>query len=292
MRSYMICTQKKYEEDFAAPETGVHFHIFTTNFPEYHNHDYWEFCIVTSGKMTNMIEVNSELIAQPMNAQMACLIHPWDKHKIVQASENYQLLNVMITDELFRKCSTLIDSNLYDTVSAVKHPILYEIDKDSLNDFLKTVHTIQSLNNNHYNKSTTLLRLMWFDIFKIIIRNDSHTNADHPEWLNSFILKLRQPENISKPISELCSLTYFSYSHLTRLFKQFMGMTLQQYLHFLRLDYAAMLLKTTDMSILRISSTIGYDSLSHFTRTFKQAFGSTPSLYRKSIYQTLKKGNK
>ena len=91
------------------------------------------------------------------------------------------------------------------------------------------------------------------------------------------------PENLVKPVSELHELTFYSYRHLNRLFKEHMGETLHDHVMSLKMNYGAMLLRTTDMGILEISSACGYDSLSHFIKMFKRHFKMTPKEYRRSF---------
>lgn len=268
-----------YEEDFTYPESGVHFHVYNADFPEMHDHDYWEFFTILSGETKHVGEIN----AQTLVAGTGVLVHPWDKHKFIAAAHNYSQMNVMITDDYFRELLGIIDPKQYELLVSVKHPIYYEIDSSALKELIKTVHALQTIDDKETDKFINLVKCIWLDIIKLIYRSDLHANYDYPEWLNDFIQKMRLPENISKPVSELCSLTYFSYSHLTRLFRQYTGETLSNYLSTLRLNYGAMLLRTTDMSVLSISSSVGYDSLSHFMRMFKKRFNMTPKQYKRSF---------
>ncbi len=274
----------KYKEDFTNPSCGVYFHLYKLDFPDMHTHDYWEFFIILSGKTKHVTESNTQVL----NAGIGCLVHPWDKHRFSGATDDYMQLNVMVTDERFHALLNVIDDTLYNTISSINHPIFYEIPADTLNDIMATIHLIQTTATNDLRKYTGLLNLVWMDLIKVICRNDLHANYDYPEWLNAFIRKIREPENISRPIAELCSLTYFSYSHLTRLFKQYTGQTLNEYLTDLRLNYATMLLRTTDLNVLEISSRAGYDSLSHFIRIFKKRFQVTPKEYRTSFVPSSK----
>ena len=101
--------------------------------------------------------------------------------------------------------------------------------------------------------------------------------------MTNFLRAIESPENLTKPISELHELTFYSYRHLNRLFKEYMGETLHDYVTTLKMNYGATLLRTTDIGILEISSACGYDSLSHFIKMFKRHFKMTPKEYRRSF---------
>lgn len=271
----------KFREDFTFPDTQFHFHLYKSDFPEWHDHDYWEFFIVLSGE----IKQNAENVDAPqmLSEGMGCLVHPWDKHKFVANAHNYQQLNLAITDEHFQKLLTFISPTFYESLLKFNHPIIYEIDRPMLDELMKSVHILQTITDGETDKFIGLSSLIWFSIIKILYENQLYSNQGYPVWLNDFIAKISTAENISKSVAELSSLTYFSYSHLSRLFKQYTGERLVDYHTNLKINHGAMLLRTTDMNVLGISSKIGYDSLSHFIRIFKNRFHMTPKQYRDSF---------
>ncbi|MCD8395526.1 MAG: response regulator [Bacteroidales bacterium] len=70
----------------------------------------------------------------------------------------------------------------------------------------------------------------------------------------------------------------------TRLYsfvKEMTGMTLGTYVRKLRLNRAAHLLLSTDMTIAEVGIAVGMDSNPYFTRAFKEQYGITPSDYIK-----------
>lgn len=73
----------------------------------------------------------------------------------------------------------------------------------------------------------------------------------------------------------------FSYSHLTRLFKQSYGMTPNEYITKIRINKSKQLLIETNIDILGIAHEVGFKSLSTFYKCFKENVGCTPKEYRK-----------
>ncbi len=59
------------------------------------------------------------------------------------------------------------------------------------------------------------------------------------------------------------------------------GMSMGKYIMKLRLDKAAYLLRTTDLSVSEVGYSVGVESQSYFSRSFKEQFGCTPSEYIK-----------
>ena len=86
-------------------------------------------------------------------------------------------------------------------------------------------------------------------------------------------------EEISLEI--LSDVFYVSKFHFHRLFTAFTGLSLQQYIRWLRLKRAAhQLIIRKDQSIINIAINAGFESHEAFSRVFKKACGFTPSQYR------------
>jgi AraC-like DNA-binding protein len=75
---------------------------------------------------------------------------------------------------------------------------------------------------------------------------------------------------------------HLSYSYLSHLFKQATGASLGHMLHEHRMQRAAYLLATSDMSVKEIANAVGYEHTSSFTRAFERRFGRGPRSYRRT----------
>lgn len=269
-------TTVTYQEDFEYPESQMHFHLFCCDYPEWHDHDYWEFFFVIQGKVTHCTHKGPQLLTEGMGY----LIHPWDQHCFTDASDDYSQLNIMISDAYFREMLAFFDESLYQSLISVKEPMFHMVGSSISRELQKTVHAIQITNVSNQTRITALTKLLWLEVLKLIYRKDSLLNPEYPQWLNTFINEIQKPQNICRKSSELAELTNFSYRHLTRLYLQYTGQTLSDYLLATRMNYAAMLLRTTQQDLMQISAAVGYDSLSYFIRKFKEHFKTTPKQYR------------
>ena len=82
-------------------------------------------------------------------------------------------------------------------------------------------------------------------------------------------------------VDHLCLELGMNRTKLYSFIKSTTGMSLGNYIRKIRLDKAAELLRTTDMSISEVGYAVGIESPSYFTRTFKEQFGSSPSEFIK-----------
>lgn len=82
-------------------------------------------------------------------------------------------------------------------------------------------------------------------------------------------------------LSDLARSINLSNSRLGHLFRQQVGLDLETFLVNARLDKAAELLRSTDLSIKEIAVLVGYHFASNLDRAFKQKFAAEPADYRR-----------
>jgi AraC family transcriptional regulator len=82
------------------------------------------------------------------------------------------------------------------------------------------------------------------------------------------------------PLEKLARVAHFSPYHFHRIFKALVGEPVSEYVRRLRLESAAVALKTTQRSVLEIALDAGYGAHEAFTRAFHQLFGVSPSEFR------------
>ncbi len=85
-------------------------------------------------------------------------------------------------------------------------------------------------------------------------------------------------------LESLSDIFYISKFHFHRLFTAFTGLSLQQYIRWLRLKRAAhQLIVEKDQSIINIAFNAGFTSHEAFTRAFKKACGISPNQFRQAV---------
>ena len=79
---------------------------------------------------------------------------------------------------------------------------------------------------------------------------------------------------------ELAKQLHFSRRHLVRILKKHYNMSFREKLLSTRMDYAAFLLRTTDLPVSTIATDVGYGSESAFFKVFRRCHNLTPRQYR------------
>ena len=81
-------------------------------------------------------------------------------------------------------------------------------------------------------------------------------------------------------LEEIADAVGISPGHLSRVFRQDMDMTIQEYIQKFRVERAANLLKYSEASLTEISDYVCFHSQSHFGNAFKRYMQMTPKQYR------------
>lgn len=84
-------------------------------------------------------------------------------------------------------------------------------------------------------------------------------------------------------IDTICEYLNINKSYFCKKFKQETGYTFCSFLNILRVEKSKNLLKNSDMSLLDIAISVGFNSQNYYTVVFKKINGFTPLEYRHSI---------
>jgi two-component system response regulator YesN len=88
-------------------------------------------------------------------------------------------------------------------------------------------------------------------------------------------------------LKQIADELHTNHSYLSTLFKKEMGIGFTDYLSNLRIVKSKNLLSGTNLSIVDISLSSGFESQSYFTKIFKKKNGITPNEYRKASHHSL-----
>ena len=83
-------------------------------------------------------------------------------------------------------------------------------------------------------------------------------------------------------VDELARKFHISPSHIQKAFKGVYGIPVFSYVRVLKMQSAAVKLISTDLSVLDIAGSFGYDNASKFSSAFRDIMGETPLEYRKN----------
>lgn len=86
-------------------------------------------------------------------------------------------------------------------------------------------------------------------------------------------------------LETLAGLTYCTSSHIARVFKKHVGMSIISYMHKVRIEKSVKLLEDQRLSVKEAAEAVGYQNLNHFYKYFRQYMETTPASYIKQRRQ-------
>ncbi|MDF2803664.1 MAG: transcriptional regulator, AraC family [Anaerocolumna sp.] len=133
-----------------------------------------------------------------------------------------------------------------------------------------------------------LLRVYLIELFILIFRKLKNTSksensniAHHSKLIEQSIVYLKNNYAGSTKLNDIASHAFLSPTYFCRIFKEYTGTTVSEYIQRLRIDEACNLLTNTDNKIILIAQMVGYKDLKHFNEIFKKITGMTPSGYKR-----------
>ncbi len=236
-----------------------------------HYHSFFEFSFAVDGEALHL--VNGEPLH--FSAGDICLLTPAVLHQFIpiKGAKPLTMYNLSFSPEPIRP-------EFWSHVPAHALPITSHIEG---NTFTSVCHAFESM------KARASKEKLPFDIvtqtaIEWTILNIMETTP-HP--LSEEYMKIRPAliyiqNNFTAPLTlaEVADAAHFSREYFSALFHQGMGVSFQDYLLDLRLNFAADLLVLTDFSVSDICYMSGFRTLSYFIRTFAKQFGATPGQFR------------
>ena len=267
---------KKHQ--FPFEDKNFHMHLRHGPYTETHGHDFWEFAIITKGKVLHKINDLERIVKEGT----ILVLRPHDTHSLHSADKDpIEHINFGVRSEAMKTVLEVLSSNLYEFL--LNEPFVeYELSKSAIiyfntmfNKFHTTIHDDQA--------SDIFLSTIFTSIIRELLQciTTSKQKQTYSPTVNEFIAQMRKPENLILPIEEIIKNMNYSHCHLLRLFKQETGTTPSRYFLKIKLNYARSLLESTSLSTIDVASIVGFSSLGHFTEVFKNEYSLPPAKYRK-----------
>lgn len=94
---------------------------------------------------------------------------------------------------------------------------------------------------------------------------------------------LHSDVNVRLTVEDLAAAVHLSRSHLTRLFKTSLGISIGSYIRALYIDRAKYYLRETNDSVTAIAEKMGFDTIHHFSMFFKNSIKMSPAEFRRLV---------
>lgn len=129
-----------------------------------------------------------------------------------------------------------------------------------------------------YHIMVLLLRRYKQEVFH---NNEQNRQQKSMHQLRTVLEYMDQHYNENISLTELASLANMSNQHFCRIFKTITGKRPVDYMNYLRINKAVILLSESDFNISEIAMAVGFDDSNYFSRLFKKYQKKSPSAMRK-----------
>lgn len=246
-----------------------------------HNHEFYELFLTVSGDIRHY--VNGEMMI--LEAGSMVFMRPEDTHGyIYKGEEKYDFVNLAIDCDIVEKMLSYIDPAYKNNdILNSKFPPTVKLTENETASVLKKLNSLNMINTTDTLTAKLKVRVILLDIFtEYFCKSKSENSAYIPSWLEDTLLLMKKPENFTAGIVRMTEISGKTREHLSRSVKKYLNKTLTEYINDLRINYAANLLKNTNLEIADICFDSGFGNMSHFYAYFNKTYGSSPLKYRKS----------
>ncbi len=232
----------------------------------YHHHAFFEIHCVLSGK------ISYEFKERTLNvcAGQYIVIPPYLPHRVESLSDD------------FRKLTVAFDINGQEQLSSPKAWV-----EDTPDEVLSAVSLISRYSAEKHEYSKELIALWLQTAVYTVMSNTSyklHSESDAETYDPRFLKAKKYIEDnydvffSCEGIADYCRL---SAKQLGRLFLQYEGVGLSEFIRKTKLDAAKRMLVSSDKSQKKISEELGFSSVSYFNKFFMKWEGVSPGEYKK-----------
>lgn len=230
-----------------------------------HRHTFWQFFLVTKGTIT--LESNGDTHVLPRG--QASLIPPHYKHTLYTDTGCEQVgINLLDdTPDSFMGIIPLLKLH-------VKSPVIAQVF-----DLADRSPELKQLIANGSSIDCSQACMILVDALLSMIKNLAYENKERFDiQLSRYLEKM-----LNGPLTAAQAAEHFHMSipQLERLSRKYFGSGVISVYNRKRLNYAQMLLLSTNKSINEIAHLIGFYDAAHFSSFFSKRTGSSPTQYRK-----------
>ena len=254
---------------------GKNFHVFIYNKTEsisgLHQHDYYEFTLVLTGRYYQ--EINGKRVL--LERGDFVFIPLGSHHQSFYDFGATMILNVGISKRFFEQHY---------------HPLLpfcfvaSQVYRAN-NSFLTYIETvIASLNFRESGLDEFVEVVTFYIINRLRHHREEQVLDDIPQWLKTTVETMHDKRQFSEnALENMVHLSAKSQEYLTRATQRYYIKTPMQIINEIRINFAKKQLEMTNYSVTDIAYESGYSSPSLFIKTFKKLTSFTPNSYRKKL---------
>lgn len=263
------------------------YHVFGLAYAFYtpfHWHDEIEIIYIKKGNL-NVVVNNEEYVGQ---AGDIFLVNPKEIHKMDTDNLETDYYTILFPIELISfEAKDDVEEKYFKTLRDGEMLFVNHLKEHKLyKKVLECVCNVIEANETNKEMYQFETKINLLQIIYLLMKNTSLVeikgngkNVSLQREILSYIDR-RYTEKIS--LKDIANHFHMSDKYFSRFFKNCFQVTFVEYVNSVRLEKAASLLSTTDLSVTEVALRCGFSNISYFIRSFKKTFGNSPHSYRKN----------
>lgn len=255
---------------------------------EYHSHDFYEIYFFLSGKVSYVIEGKT----YHLRSGDILLTNNRELHKpLVGDGRTYDRFVVWIQPAYLRSLSEKgADLSLCFEASSKRHYNLLRPNSETLQSVRRLLDKLEDVSDQEIFGKSILCKAYLMELLVSInmaffrADNEAEPDIEYNVKISEMLRYINENLTGDLSLDTLSQKFYVSKFHLSRQFKQYVGLTLHQYIMKKRL-IAAKLLLLDGASVSAAYAGSGFGDFSNFLKVFKQEFGTSPKKFTEQARQ-------
>ena len=220
-----LIEHKIFNVNMPFPKQGVNFNWCHQNYTSFHDHDYYEFVIVTDGKVKHILKGTTSIAAQGM----FFLIKPGEFHQFLPYHNHHSKhINFCISAPAMQEISKVFWlKDMSDTVDNWVLPNDLFLPQKDFESILNSINRLSQFPVHSQNSfaviKSIIIELLLFLFQKSNTQKTLTNNRVYPAWLNIFLDTLSDPKVFTRQLKDIYPLAPYSRAMLNTHFKNYVA---------------------------------------------------------------------
>ena len=258
--NYLIPLSDDVKVDFREWEAGDY---------SLHYHDHYEMELVTSGAGSQLFNGDNFKLEKGD----IFLLRPLDFHKIHSDGIGFACININ---------PSIVPKWIISKLHTMKQAVVCHLSEEEYNKFICLIEILKREIDGNNNDSLLIKTTTVSLLFSLFLKQVEGNILDD-DVVSKIIYYLQKDYRFTKKISldEISNYVGYSKYYTSTIFHKKYGMTIQDFIISLKIEYAKKLILETNYSITEIIMESGFSSLSNFYSIFNKIVGCSPLKFKK-----------
>jgi len=265
--------------------------------PHLHVHDFIEISYVASGSGLHILG-DKEYEVKKGDLFLINYNVPHEFRSLKAASVSPLVVYNCVFKPDFIDVNLIDYKNFSDVIQYLSFRSIFSFESDDVNDvkilggensaiesiYRKLLEEFTNQDDGYIEMLRVYLMELLITIFRSLKKSyssDYSILTHHAKLIEQSIDYLKVNYTVSTKLADLAAQSFLSPTYFCKVFKDYTGTTVSEYVQKLRIEEACNLLKQTDDKIIVIAQNVGYKDIKHFNEVFKKLTGMTPSRFRR-----------